>query len=355
MKMCNVILSTEPHGGKGGVATVIPMYLEALKMLGDTEFIPTHVGGGFVGKFIPWFISFFRCSLVANKNPNCRVIFHLHPGSGFCIIRMLCLAIYLRYVMRQYVFVYLHTPYLDQYLKSRFWREVIHGLAKCASRMIVLTSYAKDLLEENGLRGNFRVIPNPFRPKIGSPLKRSESVHRDEILIMGRMVTGKGFLETIRAFVHLPKSFRLIVAGEGPLKREVLEEIKALEIGDRVELKGWVCGVEKDLLLSSAAIFCLPSRVDSFGMSFIEAQCHDIPIVAFEHPPVMEVVQCDRARFVDSLDPKLLAAAILDANGLNSKIRNGEGRVWVSRQFGIDTVSEKLAEVINELLMKQRF
>lgn len=349
MKLCNVVLSTEPRGGKGGVATVVPMYIEALKVLGETEFFPTHNGRRIWGKFGPWMLSFIRCIGAVLRHRTEHLIFHIHPGSGFCLIRMSLLAAYLKLVARQRIFVYLHTPYIERYLESWFWRCVIRNLIRYADRLIVLTEYARSLLEQHGIPSNISVVPNPWRCQRTTSMEGHTA--RDDVLVlaMGRLVAGKGFIETVRAFAILPLNFRLVIAGEGELLPQLRKEVALLGITERVELKGWVSGAEKDELLKDADIFCLPSRVDSFGMSFVEAQCYDLPIVAYRHPPVVEVIRPGAAVFVDTLDDQTLAAAIERAADIAEKGRLGDGPKWVQASFGINHIAALLKRTTEDV------
>jgi glycosyltransferase involved in cell wall biosynthesis len=349
MKLCNVVLSTEPRGGKGGVATVVPMYIEALNEFGETEFYPTHNGRRVWGKFGPWVLSFIRCLGAIVRHRDERLIFHLHPGSGLCLIRMLLLAAYLKCLARQRVFVYLHTPYLEEYLASGFWRRVIGNLIRCADRSIVLTEYARSLLERYGMSSRSRVIPNPYRFQRTGSLKAEATRDTVLVLTMGRLVDGKGFIETVRAFAQLPENYRLVIAGAGELLSRLREEIAQLGIAERVELTGWVSGAGKNELLARADVFCLPSRVDSFGMSFVEAQCYDLPIVAYRHPPVMEVIRPGAAFFVESLDERTIAAAIEEAADIARKGSLGDGPEWVREAFGISRIAELLKGTIGDV------
>lgn len=349
MRMCNVVLSTEPGRGKGGVATVIPMYLEVLGGMGAVEFIPTHDGGS-LGKFWPWIKSFVRAVNVAKRHRGRNCIFHLHPGSGFCLIRMMLLAAFLRYGLRRSVLVYLHTPYLDRYLDSWLWRSVLWTLIKCADRVVVLTSYAFDLLRTKGLANTARVVPNPYRPAETRNEKHVPGDGGITVLTMGRLVEGKGFMETLNAMPHLPANYKLIIAGDGQLKEAIGNAIDNLGLAHRVSMTGWVFAGKKEELLLSANVFCLPSKVDSFGMSFVEAQVYDVPIVAYSHPPVVEVVREQGGVFVDSLKPEAIAGAIKKANDLNATLLPGSGRQWVHETFGIERIRRRLSLVIEEIV-----
>ncbi|BCQ24511.1 glycosyltransferase [Caballeronia sp. NK8] len=348
MTAIHVVLSTEPKGGKGGVATVIPLYLEILSALGRAIHIPTHRSVPVWGKLVPWLISFLGCIGVTLRHAGTKKLFHVHPGSGFCLLRMLVLTAFLRLFLRQPVFVYLHTPYLERYLGSNFWRHVIAALTRLSTRTVALTGYAKNLLEQQHLADKVKVIPNPYRQEsfVASAKEEGDDCR---VLVMGRAVPGKGFLETLRAFAHLPEHFRLIVAGEGPLIDDMRAEAQKMALMSRIEWTGWISGDAKQRLLDRVDVFCLPSRVDSFGMSFVEAQCHDLPVVAFRHPPVLEVIRSDQVVYVDSLDPATLGRAVIDAARLASSIESGSGRRWIEAHFGLPRVTLLVEEVIGEL------
>jgi hypothetical protein len=122
-----------------------------------------------MGKAGPVVAFIFRCIGIVLRHGGAKKLFHLHPGSGFCLLRMLALTAFLRLLLRQPVFVYLHTPYLERYLGSGFWRRVIGSLIRLSTRTIALTSYAKHLLEQQRLAGKVSVIPNPYRQENSDP------------------------------------------------------------------------------------------------------------------------------------------------------------------------------------------
>jgi glycosyltransferase involved in cell wall biosynthesis len=342
----NVVLSTDPEGGKGGIATVVPIHIEALKLLGSTQLIPTHRGGGAIGKILPWGASFFKIIAVLVARRKDRVTFHIHPGSGFCIIRMLFLALYLRFVVLQRAVVYVHTPYLEQYLQDRTWRFLLLTLIRCGHRSVALTKFAKELIERESSVKNLEVVPNPYRISEHPRRKKFRKDGRVTVLSLGRLVEGKGFMETVKAMNFLPPNYTLVIGGEGPLGDALRKLIVDEGLSGRVDMRGWVSGDAKKELLRNSSVFCLPSQVDSFGMSFIEAQVYELPIVAFAHPPVMEVVHRPGGVFVRSGDPRDIARAILRANELNHQSRPDAGRKWVESNFGVEMIAKKIKRLI---------
>ncbi|MFX1761089.1 glycosyltransferase [Paraburkholderia sp. A1RI-2L] len=265
---------------------------------------------------------------------------------------MLVLAMFLRGVARQHVIVYLHTPYLEGYLERTMWRSIFGALIGLSSGVIVLTSYARALLDKYDLAAKANVVPNPYRVCAHYPERTGSANGEITVLTMGRLVEGKGIAETVRAMSNLPDHFRLVVAGDGELAEEIKADVEKYKLGSRVTLVGWVADQDKINLLSECSVFCLPSKVDSFGMSFVEAQCYDLPIVAFRHPPVMEVIRHGGAIYVDELGEKNLASAILEANCLNSKIVRGSGARWIDESFGIENISRILRRVVDGVAVK---
>lgn len=70
----------------------------------------------------------------------------------------------------------------------------------------------------------------------------------------------------------------MTLAGDGPCREALLDQIQRLGIADRVDLVGWIEDVGG--LLAEADVFVLPSRVEPFGIVLLEAMACGIPIVA---------------------------------------------------------------------------
>jgi glycosyltransferase involved in cell wall biosynthesis len=75
---------------------------------------------------------------------------------------------------------------------------------------------------------------------------------------------------------------RLIVAGDGPLRKQVRSTVEHLGITDDVQLLGHVPldGVRR--LYDSASVLLFPSLRESFGAPFLEALGRGLPAVALD-------------------------------------------------------------------------
>jgi glycosyltransferase involved in cell wall biosynthesis len=103
------------------------------------------------------------------------------------------------------------------------------------------------------------------------------------ILYLGSLhLVRKKVDDLIEAFAVLNKEIpnsRLIIAGDGP-DRDYLES-KAGELP--IIFKGFVSEKEKHRLFEKAWLFASPSVKEGFGISWIEANAHGLPVVAYEN------------------------------------------------------------------------
>lgn len=79
---------------------------------------------------------------------------------------------------------------------------------------------------------------------------------------------------------------RWIVVGDGPFRPALESAVRAYGLADRVELRGRVPDADRDRLLDTARVFCMPSRVpaaglggEGFGIAYMEAAAHGIPTI----------------------------------------------------------------------------
>jgi glycosyltransferase involved in cell wall biosynthesis len=104
------------------------------------------------------------------------------------------------------------------------------------------------------------VVPNslPLPPDVGDP------VDPPHVLYAGRLSPEKGILEFLAATEGMPR----VVVGDGPLRGRVPEAV------------GFVPRHELGAYYERAAVVCVPSRREGYGMVAREAMAHGRPVVA---------------------------------------------------------------------------
>jgi glycosyltransferase involved in cell wall biosynthesis len=106
---------------------------------------------------------------------------------------------------------------------------------------------------------------------------------RDTVLVgsVGRLVEQKDYPTQLRAFAlaaRVEPRLRMVLAGDGPLRRSIEDHAAELGITDRIVLLGHWTRVPA--LLRALDVFVLASKFEPYGVALLEAKCAGSAIVA---------------------------------------------------------------------------
>lgn len=168
------------------------------------------------------------------------------------------------------------------------------------------------------------------------------------LLAVGRLWEQKDYPNLLRAFARLdgmPVLPRLVVAGDGPLRDELMALADTLRVSDRVTL----LGVRHDVpaLMCACDVFVLSSAWEGFGLVVAEAMACERPVVATDCGGVREVVG-DAGFLVPPRDPEALAHGMAQALGTGPEARGRLGRQAkdrVRQRFSLDATAERYLAV----------
>jgi glycosyltransferase involved in cell wall biosynthesis len=135
------------------------------------------------------------------------------------------------------------------------------------------------------------------------------------VLSVRRLVPRMGLsdlVEAARLLASRGSAFHLVIAGEGPAKEELEQQVHDAELGDRVSLLGRVDDDRLPELYRAADVFVLPTRsLEGFGMATAEALASGLPIVATDAGANAELLSgLDGSALVRAEDPADLAEAL---------------------------------------------
>ena len=82
---------------------------------------------------------------------------------------------------------------------------------------------------------------------------------------------------------------RLLVVGDGPGTAGLQARAAALGIADAVEFRGRVPESQIEDVWAETDLLAMPSRGEGFGLVYIEAMRHGIPVIASTHDAGQEV------------------------------------------------------------------
>lgn len=170
------------------------------------------------------------------------------------------------------------------------------------------------------------------------------------IVAAGRLEPAKGFDLLLRAHAELRArghDVRAVILGQGP-EREALQRL-ASELGtaDRVILPGfhnpWP-------LMQRARAFVLPSRVEGFGLTLLEAMSVGCPALATDCEGPREVLDGGRAGVLVTPDPQAIAAGlerVLSQPEVSSRLAQaGAARV---RDFAPERIVPRWEQLLAEV------
>jgi phosphatidylinositol alpha-1,6-mannosyltransferase len=114
-------------------------------------------------------------------------------------------------------------------------------------------------------------------------------------LILSRLDQGGGYkghrelIECWPSVVARVPNARLLIGGDGPGRATIDAWVRASPVRDRIELLGFVPEDQLDALYRRSWLFAMPSRGEGFGVAYIEAMRHGLPVLASLHDAAREV------------------------------------------------------------------
>jgi glycosyltransferase involved in cell wall biosynthesis len=201
------------------------------------------------------------------------------------------------------------------------------------------------------------VIPNsvrttPLAEGGAAAVRRTLLGERDAALVLtlARLDEHKGLLTLVRCAAEVSNAV-FAIAGEGPQRAHLEEEIRARGLGERVLLLGHRTDVPD--LLAACDLFVLPSLFEGLSVSLLEAMAARKPVVASDIGGNNEVVvDGETGVLVPPGDPMRMASAVRQVLGDAPYAHRlaAAGRERVGREFSAEAVGRRVTEVYEELL-----
>lgn len=131
----------------------------------------------------------------------------------------------------------------------------------------------------------------------------------DIVLAVGRLVPEKDYPTLLHALARAARRPNLVILGEGPERPKLEALIAALDLADRVELRGYI--TEPWPAYREAKMLALSSQTEAFGNVVVEALGHGLPVVATRCGGPEEILNgAGLGRLVPIGEVEAMAAAI---------------------------------------------
>ncbi len=337
----------------GGIASVVNVYQEnGLFVRNRIIYIATHCDGSARKKLV----IFLRALAVylAKCLPGRVGFVHIHVSSRASFWR------------KSFFFLpafFLHIPtilhlhgsefaiFYEQESGSRAKRFISHVFNR-ASRVVVLSEAWQRWVQGMCVNPHVVAIYNPVTlPAQVTPFETRE---QQTLLFLGRLGKRKGAYDLVEAVSRLTAEFpdmKLLMGGDGEVE-QVREHVQRLGLEKRVELLGWVTGVDKEALLRRASVYLLPSYNEGLPMSVLEAMAAGLPIVSTPVGGIPEAVADGvEGYLVQPGDVDGIAAALARLLGdTDLRRRMGEAaRAKVVSTFSAEKIVPQIEALYREL------
>ena len=105
----------------------------------------------------------------------------------------------------------------------------------------------------------------------------------------GRLAPQKNHAVAVAALADLPQA-HLVIAGEGELRAQLVQQAESFGVGSRFHLTGNLGRPELAALLGQSDVLLFPSVWESFGLAAVEAAMLGVPVIASDLPVLRAVL-----------------------------------------------------------------
>jgi glycosyltransferase involved in cell wall biosynthesis len=211
------------------------------------------------------------------------------------------------------------SPFLARVFYSSLERIASH----CCDRIVSVSQFHRQWALELGICNppHILTIPNGVAPAsrtsetASAEIRRSWGARDDDFFILStaRLALDKGLEYLVEAAANLSgmkRRYRVIIAGDGPLRPQLECLARNLGVGDRVAFLGYREDVSN--LLAACDVVVLPSLREGLSIALLDAMAAGKPIIATSIGSHVELAsQAEMARLVPPADPRALSEAIL--------------------------------------------
>jgi glycosyltransferase involved in cell wall biosynthesis len=246
-----------------------------------------------------------------------------------------------------------------------FLQRVLGFVFRVGDRLIAVSRASTRFSRSLGFsERRITIVPNGvdlsyFNVEIDAVAMREELGIGDEPLVVtaSRLIKRKSPELLVSAFARVLKvvpDAKLVIAGSGREEDNLSRQIKDLNIINSVFMVGELSKEKVAQLMAAADVFVLPSKMESFGLSLLEASAAGVPVVCSNAGGVPEIFQDGfNALLYPPGDDNAMAKAIIcliQDRGLAKTI--SANAVETASRFTWEMAAERTLRVYEEVLQE---
>jgi len=330
---------------KGGIAIVINAYS---KLCESFNFIATTNLGGFMSNFF----YFIKALIIYHYYLIFRNIHIVHiQGSSFMSFWRAAVFICIAKLFKKKIIYHIHGGCFKDF-SSQHKKSVQSIFSKCDVIGVLSTKW-KVFFEQEFQCKDVRIIPNIIE------YPREDHSNREnypiQFLFLGKISERKGIFDLVNIIDENKNTFegkmKLIIGGNGETDRLEIT-IKEKKLDEIIQFAGWVSGEKKTSLLNNSHVFILPSYIEAYPISILEAMSYHLPVIATNVGDIPEIIHDGKEGYlVEPGNKTQILNAIMNAfNSPTSLMEMGNKGFERCKVHLSNNVEKELTQLYNSLL-----
>lgn len=250
-----------------------------------------------------------------------------------------------------------HSSYLMQ---EKHTKAVINRAKKtynaCSAIIAVSQPLANVIKNLSGcdavVISNIASVPYPIKEN-----KQKDTSKNNKFVFASaaNLLKHKGFDTLISGFsklANINKNVELWIYGDGPEKNNLIKLAKKLNVDKQVHFYGKYERSEIANQFSKADCFVLTSRVETFGVVYIEAMACGLPVIATRCCGPESFVNNKNGYLIPIDDDDALFEAMKDVIKNRNKFDSNQIKKFTNDNFSEEAISKRITEVYNNVIKK---
>ena len=237
---------------------------------------------------------------------------------------------------------------------------LLRQAAYSAKRVVTFSQFSRNIVVialGNNFSDRIEVVSPGIDPS-WLEIKRN-SVSALHLLFWGRIEDEKGLPELLTAMKKVSTTIpevKLTLVGEGSQLRKYKRMVAKFGLSGKVEFPGWLNAQAIQKLAIKCSLGVFPSRIESFGLSVVEAMASGLPVIATCSGAIPENVKDGiTGTLVPKENPNALADALIKAlKDLESQEAFArKARQMVQQKFSWSRAASQMTKLYQSLRKQQ--
>ncbi|MDA8557046.1 glycosyltransferase family 4 protein [Candidatus Poseidoniales archaeon] len=276
-------------------------------------------------------------SIIQEVRPDCIVFHHISNAWAAAISKIETSATIIGFA---HSWLYCRPENNQQYHQNL---DRVHKTLTKIDHLLFLSKHCHDEMDEFIQKPDCKIsiIPPPLPVLSTNQTKFENNSKSIQVAYLGNLLSHKNPFQLVKALQFLD-GVELILIGSGKEETEINQYIRENNLNHKVKIETNLSDSKVSEFLYKADVFCMPSEYEAFGLVYLEALDHGLPIVGFG-PSIKTIeeemgIKCGIA--LSDYSPHSIAEAI---------------SACLTRPWDREKLQKKVREVFNPYSISKRF